>query len=178
MPDLKWTPDTVALGDIALWEHNPKQMTRKAARRLLDNWGDLGQWQTLAVGPNGECYDGHQRVQALLTVHGPDYEVNVLRASRVLADDERARIIAEGHYTAVGHIDWDAFAGWDDAWKADVGFDEELLEQWNADAHNLSLMLEADEEVEAPDEWPEYDESVVDDVDMIECPECGHMFPK
>ena len=27
-------------------------------------------------------------------------------------------------------------------------------------------------------EFDEYDESVADDVEMIECPNCGHHFPK
>jgi hypothetical protein len=176
MTDLQWIPDTINIGDIALWDHNPKQMTRKAAQRLLDNWDDLGQWQTLAIGPDGECYDGHQRVQALLTVHGPDYEVNVLRASRPLEDDERARIIAEGHYTAVGHINWDELAGWDDDWLADVGFDEELLTQWNEDAHNLRLMMDA--EAGPPDFSPvdEDEQPRLDQKSPITCPHCGGEF--
>lgn len=30
---------------------------------------------------------------------------------------------------------------------------------------------------EAPEEFPEYDESAADDVAMLECPKCGHHFP-
>jgi hypothetical protein len=32
--------------------------------------------------------------------------------------------------------------------------------------------------LEPPDEWPEYDESAADDVEYLECPECGHTWPK
>lgn len=28
------------------------------------------------------------------------------------------------------------------------------------------------------EEWKEFDESIADDVPLIECPECGHKFPK
>jgi len=45
-------------------------------------------------------------------------------------------------------------------------------------AANIAAMLEAlRAEEEAPD-FKEYDESVADDVEMIECPKCGHRFPK
>jgi hypothetical protein len=27
-------------------------------------------------------------------------------------------------------------------------------------------------------DWKEYDESAADDVEYIECPECGHKWPK
>jgi len=38
--------------------------------------------------------------------------------------------------------------------------------------------LEAMMAPEPPDEWREYDESAADDVEFIECPNCGHKWPK
>jgi hypothetical protein len=45
-----------------------------------------------------------------------------------------------------------------------------------ADA-DLQLMIEGVMALPEDVEFPEYDESVADDVDMLECPECGHRFP-
>ena len=146
MSAITWAPDVARIGDIHLWQHNPKSLSRAAAQRLLDNWEELGQWQTLAIGPNGECYDGHQRVQALLAVHGPNYEVAVLRASRALTDAERRRLIIEGGFTAIGNADWDALAAWPADELRDWGFDDSLLRQWNDDAAHLALMLESERE--------------------------------
>ena len=178
MDSIRWTPGVARLDSLELWAHNPKYMTKARAERLLKSWREMGQYQTLAVGPGGEVFDGHQRIKTLIAAgYKGDYEVAVLRASRALTDEERRRVIAESSVGTVGNIDWDQLAAWDAGELAEWGFDAEALAGWNDDAANLALMLEAETQVEAP-EFKEYDESVADEVEMLECPECGHRFPK
>lgn len=144
MSEITWTPTTVELGALVPWERNPKRMSKAAAERLLANWQDLGQWQTLAIGPHGEVYDGHQRLSALLRVYGKDYAVQALQASRALTDDERARLVIEGSASAVGSFDWDALSGWDAGALQGFGFDGDLLAAWNDQAANLRELLESE----------------------------------
>ena len=55
------------------------------------------------------------------------------------------------------------------------GFDGELLAGWQTDIGALREMIDS----EVPDvEFKEYDESIEDEVEFIECPSCGHKFPK
>ena len=89
MSDLVWQPITVTLSVLQPWPRNPRRMSKKQAERLLKSFADLGQFQTIAIGPGGEVYDGHQRLAALLKVHGPGYEVRALQASRPLTEAER-----------------------------------------------------------------------------------------
>jgi hypothetical protein len=174
---ITWTPDTVRLDSLELWEHNPKYMTKARAKRLLESWREMGQYQTLAVGPSGECYDGHQRIKTLVAAgYAGDYEVTVLRSSRALTDTERRRVIAESSVGTLGSLDWDELASWDVGELAGWGFDAEALAGWNDDGAHLALLLEA--ETQEALEFKEYDESVADEVEMLECPECGHRFPK
>ena len=77
MSDLTWTNCTATLGALKPWADNPRFSTKKQARALLNSWRDLGQFQTIAIGPDGEVYDGHQRLSALLTVHGADYPIDL-----------------------------------------------------------------------------------------------------
>ena len=149
MADLVWTPDTARLDSFKLWEHNPKAMTKARAERLLVEWEEMGQWQTLAVGPDGECYDGHQRIQTLKAAGYPgEYEIAVRRASRPLTDAERRRVILASSFGTTGVADWDMLAAWpDDELKAWGGFDTSTLAEWNNDAANLQIFL-----VEALDE--------------------------
>ena len=65
----------------------------------------------------------------------------------------------------MGEWDFEALKGWDT---------DRLLE-WGFSAEELEPITPFD-----PDsiEFPEYDESVADEVEYIECPECGHKWPK
>ena len=82
MSELVWAPVRVRIGDLRPWERNPRRIRPAHAKRLLKSWEEFGQAQTIAIGPDGEVYDGHQRLSALLAAYGPDYEVLALQASR------------------------------------------------------------------------------------------------
>ena len=68
---------TIALSKLKPWERNPKRISKAHAARLLDLWERLGQFQTIAIGPGGEVYDGHQRLSVLKAKHGGGYVVQV-----------------------------------------------------------------------------------------------------
>ncbi|MBD3251081.1 hypothetical protein GF380_01240, partial [Candidatus Uhrbacteria bacterium] len=132
--DITWTHDTIRIGDCELWEENPKQITEAAAKRLLRDWERVGQFQTLAVGPDNEVYDGHQRIKILMAAgYGADYEVKVLRSSRPLTEAERRKVLFASTMNE-GHWDFDEFAGWPDDWFEDAGFDFDTLSTWNDQA--------------------------------------------
>jgi hypothetical protein len=143
--ELAWTPDTARLDSLELWDANPKRMSKARAARLLRSWEEMGQYQTLAIGPAGEVYDGHQRIKTLVAAgYRGDYELRVLRASRALTDAERRRVVTESTIGTVGSWDWDALSGWDAGELSGWGFDADLLREWNDDAANLALMLDAE----------------------------------
>lgn len=147
---MEWTNVTVKLGDLQPWEHNPRTMTKRQAQRLLKSWKELGQFQTIAIGPHGEVYDGHQRLNALLTVHDPSFEVEARQSERELNDDERAALTLAANLPA-GAWDWNKLAQWDAGAIAEWGMDAETLATWNSDAANLATMLGADVELPNPE---------------------------
>jgi len=145
MSELTWTPDTARLDSLELWARNPKRMSKARAARLLQSWREMNQYQTLAVGPSGECYDGHQRIQALRAAGYPgEYEVAVMRSSRALTDEERRRLIVESTVGTVGAFDWDELAAWPLAEVQGYGLDAEALAEWNDAGANLALMMAAE----------------------------------
>ncbi len=48
--DVNWNPVTVRLSQLTPWERNPKRISKTHAKRLLDLWQRLGQFQTIAIG--------------------------------------------------------------------------------------------------------------------------------
>lgn len=70
-----WTPIKIRLGDIEMWEDNPRMSTKAQAQRIIKSESEFGQPVPFALSPfdkNGKAklYDGHQRVSAWLTVYG------------------------------------------------------------------------------------------------------------
>ena len=169
-----WTPCRVSLGSLKPWAANPRLSTKAQAKRILASFAKFGQVLAVAIGPDGEVYDGHQRLSALLTVHGAEYEIDARRASRALTDDERRALVITLHAGATGAWNWDDLAGWDAAALGEWGMDAAALKQWNTDVAALATMLQVEQAEQAAPEFREYDESIADGVNACECQTCGH----
>ena len=159
--ELTWTPTRVRLADLAPWERNPKRMSKAQAARLEASTGKLGRAGVLLVGPpdaDGKrpLYDGHQRAKVWSALYGAATEVTALEADRALTDEER-RATSLLTVTAAASFDWDALASWDVGELVTWGLDTDLLAQWNDDAANLALMIEAEQEEPPADPGPQLD---------------------
>jgi hypothetical protein len=159
---LSWRNEKRRLADLTPWEPNPRQINEPQAERLAGSFTDFGQVETLAIDPDGEVVNGHQRLAVLRQQHGEDYEVDVRVASRKLTTDERKKLTIYLHEGATGEWDFDGLANL---------FEVDELKEWGFPEWKLN-------DLNLPDEWPEYDESIADEVEWLECPECGHKWPK
>ena len=52
------------------------------------------------------------------------------------------------------------------------------VETENEAVQKLLDEIAAEAGVVLPENWPEYDESIADEVEYLECPECGYKWPK
>jgi DNA modification methylase len=110
------------------------------------------------VGPHFEVYDGHQRLSALLVIHGAGYELDARQASRELSDTERRELVVSLHAGAVGSWDWDRVSSWDASELQGWGMDKDLLSGWGQDYSNLKELLRS-EEAPPNDAEPEEDKA-------------------
>ena len=168
-----WTNVQVTLGELQPWADNPRLSSKRQAQRILDSWRKFGQVKTVAIGPSGQVYDGHQRLSALLTLYGRSYQVDARRSDRELTDEERRALAIALHAGAVGSWNWDNLANWDAGELQEWGFDSETLTTWQRDVGALGNLLAS----ETPT-FPEYDESIADGVELCKCPVCGHEHAK
>lgn len=173
MTETTWQPVTVRLADLTPWERNPKRISKAHASRLLDLWQRFGQFQTIAIGPSGEVYDGHQRLSVLKTKHGTSYEVQALQSSRALTEQEREELTIAAHSGTTGTWDWDALSGWDADNLQQWGFDGETLTNWQADIGALRTLIETTPDFEPVDES---EQPRLDQKAPITCPHCGMEF--
>ena len=106
MSDITWKVQTVKISKLRAWDKNPKmKITQKQTEQIANSITHLGQFQTIAIGPDMEIYDGHQRVNSMSVSFGHDYEVTVLQSSRVLTEEEKEQLVLSAHITTVVGID-------------------------------------------------------------------------
>jgi hypothetical protein len=153
MSDILWTNVRVRLGDLKPWASNPRQSSKAQARRLLASFEKFGQVQTVAIDPDCNVLDGHQRLSALLTIHGDGYELDARQSNRALTDAERRELVVSLHAGAVGSWDWNAISGWNSEELQSWGMDGDLLRNWNLDALNLREMIGSDNPIDYEKEW-------------------------
>jgi len=145
---ITWHEVKTHLGDLQPWGHNPRKSSKKQAAKILESWGEFNQVHTFAIGPGGEVYDGHQRLSALMTLHGNDYVVDARQSSRALSEDEHKRLVVLLHAGAVGSWDWDLLSGWDIEDLKAAGMDMDTLADWEKNLAALDKMLHNDNEDE------------------------------
>ena len=129
MGNLTWRNETRRLGDLVPQPDNPRHIGEAQARRLKESREKFDQPQTIAIGPDDDVYDGHQRLKVWLPEWGPDLEVAVRVSSRPLTEGERKELVVLLHEGATGDWDWPKLEGWAEPEKLlEWGFDKEALE--------------------------------------------------
>ena len=107
---VSWSNETRILSELIPWPRNPRQIRENQAKRLAESLDEFGQVDIIAIGPNNEVYNGHQRLNVWAAEHGPDFEVAVRVSSRPLTEKEREKLVVLLHRGAVGEWDFDALA--------------------------------------------------------------------
>ena len=126
--------------------------------RTSEEWGTDQGVETLV--------DGHLRVKLALRHGQPSVPVKYVDLS---PKQERLAIATLDPITGYAAFDADIMSGL----LTEIG---EIQDDGLSDFIGQFM---ADEGIDLSSiEFPEYDESIADDVEYLECPECGHKWPK
>jgi len=136
-----WTNEKRRLGELVPWPINPRQIKKAEAERLSQSLDEFAQVETIAIGPENQIYNGHQRLNVWMNEHGPDFEVDCRVASRHLTEDERKKLTVFLHKGAAGEFDFDVLAN---------EFELDELLEWGFEERDLELDLWHKEPPEDP----------------------------
>ena len=188
MPEpITWTNSRRKLRDLVPWDHNPREINTREAERLGDSLVEFGQIQTIAIGPDNEVYDGHQRklVWGVLPQFGPDYEVDVRVSSRPLTERERQKLVVYLHKGTTGEWDFDELANsFELSDLKEWGFDEGELIGWPQEEPAEDPGAQLDKAAELQEKWGvvrgdvwEIPSKAALARGYVLCPKCGKRHP-
>ena len=127
MSDITWTNERRKLSQLIPWPRNPRQIKRPQVERLQASLEEFGQVEPVAIGPDGELYNGHQRLKSWMQRFG-DIEIDVRVSSRPLSEKEREKLTVLLHKGAAGEWDFDTLANeFEFGELIEWGFDEKEL---------------------------------------------------
>lgn len=124
--DIVWTNETRKLSELIPWPRNPRQIKGAQVKRLQDSFKEFGQPEVIAIGPENEVYNGHQRLNSWRGAFG-DIDVDVRVSSRPLTEKEREKLTIYLHAGAVGEWDFDLLSDFELVELEEWGFDMTLL---------------------------------------------------
>ena len=110
MVNMKWIPVKRKLSELEPWTRNPRQINEVQAKRLKESFEEFGQVETIAIGPDNEIYNGHQRLNVLMAENGGDYEIECRQSEKALSEKQREKLTIFLHKGAAGEFDWDILA--------------------------------------------------------------------
>lgn len=165
------------LSDFRTQEENANAHTERGLQALGDAYSEVGYVAPMTAAANGEMLDGSARLEkaveqfddeVLVIRHDGSKPVIMIREDVKDGSDPKAKRISYSS-NRIGEID----LAWDSSQVlADLDAGVDLGGLFSAD--ELDEILD-----QVPDvDFPEYDESVEDEVEYIECPHCGKEFPK
>lgn len=191
--------EKIKLTDISSAEYNPRKISEAEQLKLRNSIDTFGVVDPIIINlKNNKIIGGHQRYDTLLDKYMEDNnffeELNLIRLGDVgwVFPDTDLKIPTEDHEKAL-NLALNKISGeWDTPKLADLlteldlsGFGIELtgFDELELDELNINLGDERERESNEygyiiPEDEPEFDESIADDVESITCPRCGYELPK
>jgi hypothetical protein len=149
------------LANPANWRLHPDNQQQALAGAI----DDIGFIRSVTVNRTTGCVlDGHLRVTLAARSGVDSLPVEYVELSEAEEAEALLTLDPIGAMAAADKTKLDEL-------MRSVQSDDARVQQMIADLAQKEMLL-------IPDEFPEYDESVENDVEYLECPECGHRWPK
>jgi ParB-like chromosome segregation protein Spo0J len=146
--------------------HNPRTHPKAQREVLVGSLSELGWIAPVIVNETtGHVVDGHARIAEALARGEPTVPVAYVRLS---PEEERLALAIFDPITGLAELD-----------AARLGALLREVQSGEAAVQQLLQDLAEQAGLQAPEvAFPELDESAADEVEYLECPACGHRWPK
>ena len=172
----------IKVSDINLWSANYRRGDVDMIKRSIQQFGFN---RNVAIWRDNTVLAGNHTIQALqaleqeqaeppknISVKDGYWVIDVMDATHLNDEEAQAYAIADNRTSDSASNDAEQLASLLSQLQVSS---PELVKATGFDDVSISNLLQS---ISIPDEFPEYDESVADSVEMCTCPNCGHEFPK
>lgn len=160
MTKLSWRTETRQISDLTSFEGNPRKMSEKQAKDLMNSLKKFNVVEIPVVDQNNRIIAGNMRISALKTLGRGNETIEVRVPNRDLTEDEAREYLLRSNRNT-GEFDLDLLAN----------FDEELLIDCGWMKDELDFIFQIDETM------MENKEKEVDELETCnECPKCGYKW--
>lgn len=126
-----WTPKTVKIDSIEMFESNPRIITESGLKQLEESFDEVGMFQPLAINTDNKLLSGHAR---LMQLKKDGYEeITVMVPDRKLTPKQEKALVIRANKNVAGQWDFDILAN---------EFEFEDLVDWGFKDHELMGMNE------------------------------------
>lgn len=143
---------------------NPRRHSPDYIKRIERSINAFDKTNPIIVTPDYTIVAGHARLIAAQQLGLTDFPVRIFDFTK---EEAEAYMIADNKLAEGSE--------WIDSILVDL-FNDLELKQFNLELTGYNINEIKALHQEAPPEFKEYDESIIDDIKMIKCPECGHEF--
>ncbi|WP_296882140.1 ParB N-terminal domain-containing protein [uncultured Methanobrevibacter sp.] len=199
--------EKIKITDLVPAEYNPRKITPEEKQKLKNSIDNFGIVEPILIAlSDNEIIGGHQRFDVLFDQYLLDNnifkELNLLRLNEsfgwVFPDNDKS-LESEDMKKALNLVlnrvsgEWDEnklqaiFTELKDSGFNNMGLtgfnNDEItgftgLKELNEDATIVEEDIQLDTSMIIPEDEPEYDESIADNIETITCPRCGYELPK
>lgn len=155
---IEWSPKTVKINKIQLYENNPRIITEDGLRQLEASFDEVGVFEPLAINTDNKLLSGHARIMQL--IKDGYKEVTVMVPDRKLTPKQEKALVIRANKTVAGQWDFDVLAN---------KFDQDDLKEWGFSEHELG-MEKWDSDIEAIDKIEETLSGIEGKI-IITCPQ-------
>lgn len=129
---IKWSTQRRKIKDLIPFEKNPRKMDEKQIDDLRKSLDKFDLVEIPVIQPDGKIIAGHQRIKVLSLMGREEEEIEVRVPDRQLTEEEYKEYNLRSNKN-VGEWDWDKLSEFDKTLLLDVGFDQDIINSFNAD---------------------------------------------
>jgi hypothetical protein len=127
MEKLEWSTETRQISDLCLYENNPRRMSEKQAKELMESIIKFNIVELPVIDGNNRVIAGNMRIKALRVIGRGEEAIEVRVPNRALTERESSEYLLRSNKNT-GEWDIDLLANFDEELLLNIGWEKQEID--------------------------------------------------